>query len=206
MENLVIEKFNQAREKVSDINEHIETFYQYTISNNCTHVTELGIRYVISSWGFLRGLLDLKEEDKTLISVDINDHPNIKELGDICAGVKVKHKFIQQDSAKVDLEPTDILFIDTWHIYGHLKRELAKHHSIVKKFIMMHDTTIDATIGEAVRDGQNITQMARRSGYPIQEITRGIWLAIEEFLADHPEWVIDKRYTNNNGLTILKRI
>jgi hypothetical protein len=34
----------------------------------------------------------------------------------------------------------------------------------------------------------------------------GLWPAIEEFLAEHSEWEIQQRFTNNNGLTILARV
>ena len=34
----------------------------------------------------------------------------------------------------------------------------------------------------------------------------GIWRAVEEFLADNDNWVLEKRFTHNNGLTIIKRI
>lgn len=45
------------------------------------------------------------------------------------------------------------------------------------------------------------------TGIPIDEITRGLWPAVEEFLAEHEnEWKLHERYTNNNGLTILKRV
>jgi hypothetical protein len=30
-------------------------------------------------------------------------------------------------------------------------------------------------------------------------------LGTEEFLATHPEWKLEQRFTNNNGLTILAR-
>ena len=43
------------------------------------------------------------------------------------------------------------------------------------------------------------------SGYPREEIERGLWPAVLEFLADYPEWEIEKRYVNNNGLTVLAR-
>ena len=37
-------------------------------------------------------------------------------------------------------------------------------------------------------------------------ICTGLWPAVEDFLEKHPEWVLHERYTNNNGLTILKRV
>jgi hypothetical protein len=40
----------------------------------------------------------------------------------------------------------------------------------------------------------------------VEEINRGVWPAIEEFLAAHPEWILKERFTNNNGLTILQRV
>jgi hypothetical protein len=46
---------------------------------------------------------------------------------------------------------------------------------------------------------------AQESGYPIEEITRGLWPALEEFLAAHQEWEIAEHYANNNGLTVLRR-
>ena len=34
----------------------------------------------------------------------------------------------------------------------------------------------------------------------------GIWKAIEEFLENNQHWVLEKRYTHNNRLTIIKRV
>lgn len=69
----------------------------------------------------------------------------------------------------------------------------------------MHDTTVDEWDGETIRCGWNAHEQSAQTGIPVEEINKGLWPAIEEFLATHPEWVIDRRYTNNNGLTILKR-
>ena len=98
-----------------------------------------------------------------------------------------------------------MLFIDTWHVYGHLKRELAHWHAYVKKYILMHDTTVDEIRGESLRVGANIAQQVIDSGYPEEEIRMGLGPAIAEFLEEHPEWVVEKKYTNNNGLTVLAR-
>ena len=59
--------------------------------------------------------------------------------------------------------------------------------------------------GETIRCGLNILQQHKDSGIPVEEIVKGLWPAVEEFLQEHPEWTIERRYTNNNGLTILKR-
>jgi len=69
----------------------------------------------------------------------------------------------------------------------------------------MHDTSINEWAGETIRCGWNGTQQSLETGIPVEQINRGLWPAIEEFLAMHPEWIIERRYTNNNGLTILAR-
>ena len=113
---------------------------------------------------------------------------------------------MDQNDITCPLVETDLLFIDTWHVYGHLRRELAYWHSSVKKYIIMHDTTIDEWKGETIRMGWNAQQQSIQHGIPVEEITKGLWPAIDEFLKEHPEWKLEKRYTNNNGLTILQRI
>jgi hypothetical protein len=197
------QKYVQAKNTSSDINEHIETFYEY--SKNYGHITELGIRSVVSSWGFLYGLYESQSSKKKMVGVDLEWHDNINSLKSLAENNRIEYQFIQGDSAKVDIEETDILFIDTWHIYGHLKRELENHHSKTRHYIMMHDTTIDGTRGETIRCGWNAEEQSKTSGYPVDEIKKGLWPAIDEFLIKHPEWKLHKKYTNNNGLTILKR-
>jgi hypothetical protein len=103
-------------------------------------------------------------------------------------------------------EPVDLLFVDSWHIYGHLKRELETSHSYVNKYIIMHDTQIDKLVGESVRCEQNIEKQSEESGYPVEEIVQGLWPAIEEFLEKNPEWRIKEVFENNNGLTVLEKV
>jgi hypothetical protein len=70
----------------------------------------------------------------------------------------------------------------------------------------MHDTTVDEWQGETIRMKMNAVQQSKDSGYPLEEINRGLWPAVDEFLKEHPEWTLEKRYTNNNGLTILAKV
>ena len=81
-----------------------------------------------------------------------------------------------------DKEKFDLTFIDTWHVYGQLKRELTKFNKITNKYIIMHDTTIDGYLGESLRMGWDIFEQSSTTGMPIEEIKKGIWPAIEEFL------------------------
>jgi hypothetical protein len=67
----------------------------------------------------------------------------------------------------------------------------------------MHDTTVDEIYGETIRVGWNATEQSKASGIPIDEINKGLWPAIVEFLQNNNEWQLKERFTNNNGLTIL---
>lgn len=123
----------------------------------------------------------------------------------LCASEGVHADF--QNKSDLDFVcDTDLLFIDTWHVYGQLKRELAHWHEHVAKYIILHDTTVDAEQGETLRNGWNPHQQSKETGIPVEEITRGLWPAVEEFLAAHPEWVLERRFTHNNGLTVLRRV
>jgi hypothetical protein len=116
---------------------------------------------------------------------------------------------IWKNDLDVDLTDitVDMTFIDTWHVYGQLKRELKKYAPHTLKYIIMHDTTVDEWQGETIRCGLNPIKQSEETGIPVEEILKGLWPAVDEFLAENKdEWVLHKRYTNNNGLTILKRV
>jgi hypothetical protein len=144
-------------------------------------------------------------KQKTLISVDLNPCP-IDRAMTLAKQANIDHRFIRGNDIEIDIEPTDLLFIDTWHVYGHLKRELAKHAGKVRKYIIMHDTEVDKWEGESIRAGWNTEDQSKGSGIPEIEIRMGLWPAVIEFLSNHPEYVLHKCFTNNNGLTILRRV
>ena len=100
----------------------------------------------------------------------------------------------------------DLTFIDTWHVYGQLKRELLKFSKITKKYIIMHDTTVDAEKGETMRLGLDSKKQSLESGYSIEEIECGLQKALNEFLFTNREWRVKEVFENNNGLTVLERI
>jgi cephalosporin hydroxylase len=187
----------------SDINEHLPIMM--AMSAECKTIAELGVRDIVSTWAFLQGLLNNNSDTKRLICVDVCDIPNIDIVKYIGKKENICVKFIKHDSATVKLPKVDMVFIDTWHVYGHLKRELEHLHSNVGKYIVMHDTEIDKIYGEVVRLNHDPEKASAKSGYPLNEITTGLGIAIIEFLTDHPEWEFKVHFTNCCGLTILQR-
>jgi hypothetical protein len=186
-----------------DIQEHLPTLY--ALAKECEEIGEMGVRSVVSTWAFLKGLLENGSEKKVLHCVDIEPIPQVDVLihNTRMAGISM-HAY-KEDSAKVTLPPVDMLFIDTFHVYAHLKRELEHHHANVRKYIVMHDTEVDAYFGEVIRCGFNVYDMWKKTGYPVEEMTKGLAQAVQEFLVAHPEWTLHAHYRNNNGLTVLKR-
>lgn len=188
-----------------DIMEHLPTLYRY--AKECDTVFETGVRGCVSSWAFLYGLLDGDKQNKKVLFLNDINECDINDLLDISknfSNIDIKYKW--KSNLLLDFkENFDITFIDTWHVYGQLKRELNKFSKITNKYIIMHDTTVDEIYGETIRVGWNAEKQSIESGIPVDEINRGLWPAVTEFLEQNPEWYIKERYTNNNGLTVLAR-
>jgi len=93
--------------------------------------------------------------------------------------------FHEADVLHVEIEATDLLFIDTFHVYEQLQEELRLHAGKVHKYIVLHDTTTFGLYGEA-------------PGHA------GLWPVVEEFLKEGA-FRLKERYENNHGLTVLER-
>ena len=173
---IINEQYEFQCKRNSDINEHLPTLKKY--SEECDHITEMGVRDVVSTWAFLMG------EPKKLISYDINQMDE-KIILDAIKDTDIEFKFILSDTTKIEIEETDLLFIDTLHTYEQLKVELELHGNKSKKYIIFHDTTLFGYRGERGDIGLNP--------------------AIEEFIEKNPHWSKHEVFTNCCGLTILKR-
>jgi hypothetical protein len=201
----IVRYYNLMRTTQSDIWEHIEVLYNYALK--CNSVIECGVRTCVSTYAFLRALaerLGTSSEPPSLIGVDLQYHSNIVKVKSLATQMGITYEFKQGNDLVVPLpEKADIVFIDSWHVFGQLIRELARFKNIATKYIIMHDTTVDAEVGESIRNGWNVMEQSRESGIPIQEICKGIWPAVEKFLGENSDWKLEKRLTNCNGLTIL---
>ncbi len=188
----------------SDINEHLPTLADY--ASKCESVFETGVRGCVSSWALTHGLLRNNSSKKLLLMNDINPC-DIRELLNVTKDLPIQMRYEWKNNLDLNLTETyDLTFIDTWHVYGQLKRELAKFAPLTNKYIIMHDTTVDEWLGETIRSKWNAEYQSKLTGFPVDEINKGLWPAIQEFLEANPNWVLHERFTNNNGLTVLRRI
>lgn len=190
LENIINDLYNTP----IDINEHIPTLLKY--ASECDHITEMGVRAITSTWAFLGSA------PKKIVSYDLYNPSrwggNIDQVYAAANQYGLNFNFIEDDVLKVEIEPTDLLFLDTWHAYEQVKAELKMHSDKVNKYIIFHDTTTYAHRDEP---------LASEHSDKFDDITgKGIWPAIQEFLDGNPNWILVEKFENNNGLTIIKRI
>jgi hypothetical protein len=189
----IITKYEEHCNNPSDINEHLPTLLKY--AKECNHITEMGVRWVSSTWALLLS------NAKKIISYDITQHKNIQTVLELTKKHNINYSFIVSDVLNVEIEKTDLLFIDTLHTYNQLTKELLLHSEKSSKYIILHDTTTFGYVDE------NIYKHASPN-IKNQKITKqGLWNAVLDFLNTEQgkNWTIFEKYENNNGLTVLKR-
>jgi cephalosporin hydroxylase len=182
---LIDELYQRARSTPSDIVEHLELLSR--LSSLCDHVTEFGVRHGMSTLALLFG------RPKVLVSYDIYPVAIEHVLSFAAKEAGVSFQFCLEDVLTIQIEATDLLFIDTLHTFDQLSAELQLHAPRVRRFIVMHDTS---SCGD--RGGGEFGDGAAQS-------KAGLWPAIARFLRGHPEWRLLFYFTNNNGLTVLER-
>jgi hypothetical protein len=162
-----------AASTTSDINEHCPTLREWAAK--CGDVTEFGVRYGVSTVALAAGA-------KRLTSYDLVRQGDVTHIERLAGD---RFRFITGDSLTADIEPTDLLFIDTRHNATQLRAELARHAPKVRRAIALHDTQI---YGERGDDG-----------------AEGLLVALRDFLAANPQWFIAHHASHNFGLTIVSK-
>lgn len=202
--NTIATKYAHAKLTPSDINEHIPVIYEYV--KEAEHATELGVRNVVSSWAFLKAGVDRVADGFKFVYVasDITKTTAAGELDDLdLACLPIDYSFMEGDDLVIQPWDTDVLLIDTWHTYRQLAAELPRWAPHVKQYILLHDTELFGAQDEGV---------GGHGGKPVNEqlfegkAGVGLQQALSEFLAATREWAVHERRTNNNGLTVLKRV
>eukprot|EP00928_Gymnodinium_smaydae_P039138 TRINITY_DN26804_c0_g2_i2.p1 TRINITY_DN26804_c0_g2~~TRINITY_DN26804_c0_g2_i2.p1 ORF type:complete len:955 (-),score=107.63 TRINITY_DN26804_c0_g2_i2:20-2884(-) len=189
----------------TDISHHMHTLRVF--ASQCDSVTEVGVRSGMSSWALLQGLAD-RGKRGSLTSIDLDAFTEAPLLKRLASNIGIDYSFTQGNVLDVTIGPTCLLFLDTFHAYPQLKRELEKA-THVSHYIVLHDTTLDGDASECVRKpdvpGHSCSDMSKASGFNMRDIERGLWPAVTEFLEAHSYWQLHQRYWYNNGLIVLRR-
>ena len=181
-------EYNQEKRTKSDINEHLHDLY--TLACNVTHVTEMGSRFGASTKAFLNAPVSLR-------AYDLEIHEPLMNLFKMARKVGKDVEYIRGNTLEILIEPTDMIFIDTWHSQEQLRQELKLHGNAARKYLAFHDTHTYGVRDEQVDWAAN----PNRKAMPGQ----GLLPAIIEFVIANPQWQFMKHKSNNNGLTVLER-
>jgi predicted O-methyltransferase YrrM len=131
------ERYDRLCTEPSDIVNHLPRFVEMVLNRDARHVVELGTRTGVSTVAWLYAL---EQTGGRLTSVDIDEKPGI--------GDHPHWSFIQGDDLDpdlfADLEPADIVFIDTSHAWEQTRRELSLYRWLVNPggLIVCHDTEL----------------------------------------------------------------
>lgn len=167
--------YQEACQKESDIWMHLPILAG--LAGECEHVTEMGVRHGVSTRALLWA------QPRRLICYDILRYPDWEQLQDLRGRTEVT--FNQADTRSIEIEQTELLFIDTFHAYEQLRVELERHSPRVSRYIAMHDTVTFGQVGEDRKEP-------------------GLWKAVEDFIAQG-NWAMMMHRAVNNGLTVLER-
>lgn len=205
-----IEKISKAEIlSNSQMSEYIKVLAEY--AQGCEHITEMGVAIVCSTWAWLSA------KPKRLVSVDIDHLCPVGEVREVAKDLGIDFEFVAGDTNHgvtaelnkhcpwlnnmehrgewdkgnsipyYNCEPTDLLFIDTYHHYESLKKEFELHAPKARKYIVLHDTVTFGSRGEG-------------------NDHKGLMPAVKEFLDANPQWQTEKEFTSKPGLYIMKRV
>ena len=194
--------YNRSRSESSPIYQHVSRLKE--LAKECQSVVEIGLYDMTSSWGILRGLSESHSPSPSYLGIDIRipEEQRIEKAVQICESLGIQFKFVNDNDLDIEIEPADMIFIDSLHTYCHLTYELEKFSPMAKKYIAMHDTSEPWGIDD------DHDYRGDYSEYPpeIDRSKRGLWPAVTDFLAKHPEWSLLERRLNCHGFTVLKRV
>jgi hypothetical protein len=156
---------------LGDSPSRFDTYTKY--ATKVDSIVEFGVYTGLSTAAFLAG------NPKKLRSYDITDEnlTVLDRLNQHATQHQIDFEFIIGDSLAVDIEPTDLLFIDTVHKKKHTAAELVRHSNKVKRYIIFHDTT----------------------DWP------GVFQAACDFLSENHQWHIVEHCNRGSGLLVLEK-
>lgn len=136
-------------------------------------IVELGVYTGLSTTAFLMG------KPKKLRSYDLLPQNFVvkKDLMAYAENNNIDFEFIIGNSLEIEIEETDLLFIDTVHEKQHTLAELNKHADATRKYILLHDV----------------------------ESCPDVFAAAEEFLNINKCWSIKEHCKKGDGLLVLIR-
>jgi hypothetical protein len=159
---------------IYDVTDHMDKLKTY--ASQCSHVTELGIGNVGSTFAFVMGLpANLVSYDSTPIEMKEIDRT---ELTQLCLDNGVSFTFNEVDSLDATIANTDLLFIHDATDASRLSQELSLHGNKASKFIIVPLFSVD---------------------------NDAFLVAVNDFINANPSWSITENIQEWCGLIVLSK-
>ena len=182
------------------------------LAAQCSSIVEFGVRRGDSTIALLRGLADggtgiLQSWDiePPRFSVPILPHG-------------IEWEFYQEPSERAEIGKCDLLLHDSLHTYDQVKKDLAKHGSAIRKWLIFHDSIVHASFGESENLHKKVLKLASQPS-TLERMTQlqiceelfgrgtGLRMAIDEFMIeDSGYWAIRAHYPATSGLLVLENM
>jgi hypothetical protein len=199
--DLLMKEYQLFCDTPTEINEHLPTLF--SLAKECSSIVEFGVCHGKSTRALLASGTKLR-------SYDVWIEPRVLELFNHAKSIGRDVEYIKESSINCEIAECDMLFIDSWHNYYQLRKELKLHSDKVKKYLVFHDTMSCGSSDEGIECWGNGAGINIENVYKDLDTTEiknyGINSAIFEFLSKNQNWVVKKHYKNNNGLTVLERV
>lgn len=169
------EEYNKRIENyIYDVTDHMDKLKTY--ASQCSHVTELGIGNVGSTFAFAMGLpANLVSYDASPIEMKEIDRA---ELTQLALGNGINFTFNEVDPLDVTIANTDLLFIHDAVEASRLSQELSLHGNKASKFIIV----------------------------PLFAVDNDAFLTvINDFINANPSWTITENIQEWCGLVVLSK-
>ncbi|MCE5295239.1 MAG: hypothetical protein LLF94_11605 [Chlamydiales bacterium] len=162
----------------SAINERLVPLCE--LAKECATISHIDAQDMPATWGLLQGLSLSTKANKRYTAID-EKGPRAQDLllaHKLATDHDIHYSFTKSSYIYADIDPSDLLCINKAQSKGQLAYILTRFHPTTSKYIVVVENT-----------AQN-----------------GQWAAVTEFLANNPEWQLQKDLLNNHNLLVLKRM
>jgi predicted O-methyltransferase YrrM len=175
-----------------DSDQHVLTLYSIALGSKAKKILELGVRNGDSTRPLLAATI---KNGGHLTSVDINETKFNPGYSFDRYWTFVKQDALEFLKAQNPSEPYDLIFLDDWHSYDHVKKELDEIDRLVspKTVILIHDLMYGNTCPHYHSD------LTQKDG---QWANGGPYRAVAELPSQFWEF---STLPYNNGLTLLRK-
>lgn len=179
-------------------------------AKECASVIAIDSKEDDATWALLQGLSESYANPRSYLRIGGED-VSIESLN-LAKSLAEKHliqfSFWKVKDLFIQIEPTDLLFLDISRTYCHLMYELETFSSQVSKYICIPGTSGPHAHADGEGYYSNYSEFDTsydRIKSTYNHSKKGLWQAILDFLSRHPEWVLLEQDEENEGMAVLQR-